>query len=63
MSTSAALEICAGSKSDTSCAIGKLSVWSVANGWGIGAVLVGLPIVSTSNSAISPMAIPALAGR
>src|SRR5256885_4390603 len=40
MSTSAPVEISAGSRSATSCAIGKLRVWSAASGSGDG---VGLP--------------------
>src|SRR2546423_6114434 len=40
MSTSAPVEISAGSRSATSCAIGKLRVWSAASGSGDGA---GLP--------------------
>src|SRR5438270_13404890 len=63
MSTSAEAEISAGSKSATSCAIGKLSVWSAARGSGAGRALLGLPTMRTRSKAIKPTAIPALAGR
>src|SRR2546423_15395390 len=54
MSTSAALEISAGSKSATSWATGKLSVWSAASGSGEGAgLLFGLQATTAMTTAIS----------
>src|SRR5437762_8390818 len=54
MSTSAAVEIRAGSKSETSWAMGKLSVWSAANGSGEGAgLLFGLQATAARIAAIS----------
>src|SRR6266550_2168947 len=54
MSTSAAVEIRAGSKSTTSWAMGKLSVWSAANGSGEGVgLLFGLQATAARITAIS----------
>src|SRR5437870_444621 len=54
MSTSAAVEIRAGSKSATSSAMGKLSVWSAASGSGEGVgLLFGLQATTAMTTAIS----------
>src|SRR5579872_7238240 len=54
MSTSAGLEISAGSKSDGSCATGKLSVWSGASGSGDGVgLLLGVHAAAANTSSTS----------
>src|SRR5438874_9961177 len=54
MSTSAGLEMRAGSRSETSWAMGKLSVWSAASGSGEGAgLLFGLQATTAMRTAIS----------
>ncbi len=64
MSTSVGFDICAGSRSATSRAIGKLSVWSVESTSNTGGdVFSGGPTTTTSNNRINATAIPALAGR
>src|ERR1700674_1749069 len=55
MSTSAALEISAGSESATSWAIGKLRVWCAASGSTTGGgLLFGVHPTSTTTAAVQP---------
>src|SRR5450759_5887581 len=61
MSTSAGAEMSAGSRSETSCETGKLSVWSAAR-ISAGGEEVGLPRITTSSRAINAIATPAVAG-
>src|SRR6202521_910448 len=63
MSTSAGAEMSAGSRSATSWKMGKLNVWSAASFSGGGDAPLGVPRITTINTAINPIATPAGAGR
>src|SRR5712691_6599619 len=64
MSMSVGDDICAGSRSATSCAMGKLSVWSLAsNSDAVGAGFLSGPTSTTSTRPINATATPALPGK